>query len=271
MRVFVTAIVLLSGVMLHTIANANPQLRAVEELQWGYLNPARGDKGPAAADLWGDRTDNTASGILLRFPPGFSSPEHIHNVSYRGVVIEGELHNDDAAAEALWMPPGSYWTQPAGASHITAANGRTNIAFIEIDRGPYRVLPTEQAHDNGERPLNLHSLNLVWLRLANERVGGDSEVFLSYLWGDPVAGELHGAMIKVPAGFVGELSVSADEFRAVVIDGVLIHSGVSPQRELAPGSYFGSSGSFAHAISAAGNDEVTLYVRTDGQYHVRKD
>lgn len=94
------------------------------KLNGGYLNPARGDKGPGAADLRGDRTKDTASGTLLQFPEGFSSPPHIHNITYRGVVISGELHNDDPKAENMWLPAGSFWRQPAGEAHITAANGK---------------------------------------------------------------------------------------------------------------------------------------------------
>ena len=26
----------------------------IADVEWGYLNPARGDKSPSAADLWGD-------------------------------------------------------------------------------------------------------------------------------------------------------------------------------------------------------------------------
>ena len=58
---------------------------------------------------------------------GFSSPPHIHNVTYRAMVIKGLVHNDDPEAENMWMPPGSFWTQPAGEAHITSAKGEENI------------------------------------------------------------------------------------------------------------------------------------------------
>lgn len=55
-----------------------------------------------------------ASGSLVTFVDGFQSPPHIHNITYRAVVIRGRIHNDDPEAARLWMEPGSYWTQPAG-------------------------------------------------------------------------------------------------------------------------------------------------------------
>ena len=66
-----------------------------DNVEWGWLNPLRGDKSPAAGKLWGDRTKNEPAGFLVKFNKGFSSPPHIHNITYRGVVIKGLLHNDD--------------------------------------------------------------------------------------------------------------------------------------------------------------------------------
>jgi hypothetical protein len=97
-----------------------------DEVVWEHLNPARGAASPS-------------------------------------VVIHGELHNDDPDAALMWMPAGSYWTQPAGEVHITAAQGPEILAYIEIEDGPYLVQPVEEAFDDGERPVNVVPDNLVWL------------------------------------------------------------------------------------------------------------
>ena len=128
------------------------------------LNPARGDQSPKAGVLWGDIRSDVPSGAFLQFADGFSSPPHIHNITYRAVVISGEIHNDDPGAEMFWMGPGSFWTQPAGENHITAARpGSSATAFLEILSGPYLVQPATEAFDNGERPINIASSNLVWM------------------------------------------------------------------------------------------------------------
>ena len=134
-------------------------LRA-QDVDWSPLNPARGDKSPQAANLWGDRTEDGATGFLVKFVDGFSSPPHIHNVTYRGVVIAGEVHNDDPDAANMWMPNGSFWTQPAGEVHITAVGPTGGTAFLEIQSGPYLVRPSIEAFDNGERPINMEARNL---------------------------------------------------------------------------------------------------------------
>ena len=94
------------------------------------LNPARGDASPKAGVLWGDIRENQSTGSIIEFVDGFSSPPHIHNVTYRGVVISGFVHNDDPNASEQWMGPGSFWIQPAGAPHITAASGASPITIF---------------------------------------------------------------------------------------------------------------------------------------------
>ena len=80
----------------------------VDDIEWGWLNPLRKDKSPSAGKLWGDRTKNEPAGFLVKFKKGFLSPPHIHNITYRGVVIQGLLHNDDEHAEKQWLPAGSF-------------------------------------------------------------------------------------------------------------------------------------------------------------------
>ncbi|MEQ9464893.1 MAG: DUF4437 domain-containing protein [Haliea sp.] len=250
------------------ISEPRSEVVSVDDVAWGYLNPARGDKGPRAADLWGDRTKNTAAGILLQFPEGFSSPPHIHNITYRGVVIQGELHNDDPAAESMWLPAGSFWTQPAGEAHVTAANGKSNIAYIEINSGPYLVQPTGQAFDNGERPVNVHPSNIVWLDSFSKDENSLSDVRIAYLWGDAAEGNLRGTMLKLPGSFEGTISTNADEFKAIVIEGTIDYKNQQAMKKLEPGSYFGSTDHVVHEIAVNPGQASTLYIRSDNTYDI---
>lgn len=242
---------------------------AADQVEWGYLNPLRGDKSPGAADLWGNRTTDTATGMLVRFKKGFESPPHIHNITYRGVVIEGQMHNDDPTAEKMWMPAGSFWTQPAGEDHTTAANSDTNLIYLEIDSGPYLVKPSSQKFDNGERPLNLHRDNIVWLSksdLVNSNLEG---VKATYLWGETDG--VNGSMIKLPSGFSGQIETTATEFKSVVIAGTLDYKGAtqSSTTTLAPGSYLESTGQYVHRFVNNSNTEAIVYIRTNRPYKVK--
>ncbi|MEM6886248.1 MAG: DUF4437 domain-containing protein, partial [Verrucomicrobiota bacterium] len=163
----------------------------VSDVKWEPLNPTRGHESPQAGTLWGDRKAEVPTGFLAKFVDGFSSPPHIHNVTYRAVVIHGNIHNDDPAAAKMWMPPGSFWTQPKGEAHITAAQGSLNMALVEINKGPYLVMHEEDAFESGEHPVNISASNLVWVDPpAMDNVPGGPKI--AYLWGKLVYGQPSG-------------------------------------------------------------------------------
>jgi len=240
------------------IENPTNQVKLVSDVEWEQLNPARGDQSPKAGTVWGDRKDTVPTGFLAEFVDGFSSPPHIHNVTYRAVVINGLVHNDDPAAAKMWMPSGSFWTQPVGEAHITAVKGSKNIAYVENDKGPYLVHPINEAFDSGERPVNIDAANVVW---SEESADG---VKKAYLWGSPLKGELYGSFLKLPAGYDGTITSDGEVFRAIVIQGSPLYQlpGEATPSVLDPGSSFSSKGDALHSIST--DAETLIYVRTNG-------
>ncbi len=239
------------------------------DVQWVALNPARGDKSPKAGTLWGDRTGSGPSGFLVKFVDGFSSPAHIHNITYRGVVISGLVHNDHPDADNHWMSVGSYWTQPAGAVHLTSAKGSMNLAYIEIEEGPYLVLSTKKAFDNGDRPVKVDASNIDWIHPPGTSVPSHG-LKVALLWGKPSDGQLNGTLVKLSAGFSGELSSPGPTLRTVVIQGLAKHrmSNGTDIKTLEPGSYFSSKGELAHQVSCEAGKDCILYVRTEGKFGI---
>ena len=248
----------------------------VSEVEWGPLNPARGDAGPRAGDLWGDRTAPGPSGFLVEFADGFSSPPHIHNVTYRAVTIRGLVHNDDPEAEEMWMPAGSFWTQPAGAVHVTSAKGLPTLAYVEIDNGPYLVRPVEEAFDQGERPLNVDASNVVWLDASDltwldrpKAVSSSETPEVALLWRGPEGDPLVGSFLRLPVGFSGTVRGQGATLRVVLIRGQVRHqsSGRAGGPEvLEPGSTFSSAGGTAHRVSCEAEVVCLLYVRAEGGF-----
>lgn len=272
-RSLIPTILLASAATLANADNHNAgslvKVMSADEVQWGYLNPLRGVLSPGAADLWGDRTTGSATGMLVRFKKGFESPPHIHNITYRGVVIEGRMHNDDPTAAKMWMPPGSFWTQPAGEDHTTAADGETNLIYLEIDSGPYLVKPSDEQFDNSERPLNLHADNVVWLENSDLHTINADNVQVTHVWGSTA--EMGGAMIKLDAGFAGELKTEAAEFRAVVIGGEVSYDArdLDESKLLDAGSYIESTGGYTHQPENHSDHEAILYIRTNSRFSVQ--
>lgn len=249
------------------------------EVEWEPLNPARGEQSPQAGTLWGDRTGPGPAGFLLKPVDGFRSPPHIHNVAYRGVVISGTLHNDDPNAEDMFMPVGSFWTQPAGGIHITAAQGNDALAYIEVEDN-FGVLPADQAFDSAEKPINVDVSNLIWLDASSTdwleqpplREGRESPK-IAFLWGnfqgtsEPL---FKGTLLKLPAGFAATLQNEGSNFRAVVIQGQPQHQvlGQTSLKTLEPGSYFSAPGKLVSQIISDSENQTMLYIRTDGRFHI---
>ena len=273
MKSLLTCTAICIAILLNNVsvqAEPNTEVIPASEVNWEKLNPARGDKSPQAATLWGDRKANVATGFLVKFVDGFSSPPHIHNVTYRGVVISGRIHNDDPKAANMWMPTGSFWTQPKGEVHITSAKGSENVAYIEIEEGPYLVMPSKKAFDSGQRSVNVDPSNLVWLKasdLAHMRRTMGPEITL--LWGSTEDGQMNGTLVRLPDGFRGKLNGNGSLLQAVIIDGQLHHSSnrYSDHSELNPGSYFSTHGTAASRVSAKG--DCLIYVRTRGKFKLR--
>ncbi|MEM8561596.1 MAG: DUF4437 domain-containing protein [Pseudomonadota bacterium] len=247
-----------------TDTHATNTVLSVTDVQWEKLNPARGDQSPQAGVLWGGLATRQPTGFLAKFVDGFSSPPHAHNVTYRAVVISGLIHNDDPGASPMWMPPGSFWMQPKGEIHITAAKGEENIALVEIDQGPYLVKPTTEAFDSGERPINIDPSNLVWQTPLGRRpeANGPKQAFL---WGALDEGSDNGTFIRLPPNFEGTIRAAGTSFRAVIISGRINYASTVTQ-VLAPGSYFSSEGEFVHRVNTEGTEPAVVYVRTNAPY-----
>ena len=129
----------------------------------------------------------------------------------------------------MWLPTGSFWIQPAGETHITAADGQENLIYLEIDSGPYLVLSKEKAFDNGERPINLDKNNLVWLDAKDVKWIKKSSAQIAYLWG--ATHSANGSFVKLPKGFKGSIQ-SKKNFKAVVVKVKLPISGMTKKQKL---------------------------------------
>lgn len=238
------------------------------EINWEKMNPARGDQSPMAGTIWGDRNANIATGYIGKFKDGFSSPPHIHNVTYRAIVMNGLIHNDDPQAEKMWMPEGSFWTQPAGAAHITAARGEETMAYIEIDHGPYLVKPVDQAFQNKERPVNLDISNAVWLDHSKTNwISENNEAQLSFLWKN--SENIQGIFIRLPENYQGEIMNSGKVFTGIVISGSIAYHmpGEPTPTLLDKGSSFSATSSSTHTLST--NTEALIYIRTNANFEIR--
>lgn len=240
---------------------------STSDVVWEQLNPARGDKSPMAATLWGDRTGPGPSGFLLRPVDGFKSPPHVHTAHYHGVVIRGAVHNAAPDAEEDYLPPGSFWTQPGGGVHVTAARG-DSLAYIEVE-GAFDVLPADRATNGDERAVVMRASSIAWVDVPGAPASGDGPK-VAALWGERHDAEPRGTLVKVPAGLSATIRSRGAMFRAVVIRGSVRHRSSSRTADTLaePGSYVSSKGEFAHQVSCDAGEDCIVYVRSTGAFDV---
>lgn len=248
------------------------EIVTAEEVEFIPLNPLRGDLSPRSGKLWGNIREDESAGSLVTFVDGFQSPPHIHNITYRAVVISGEIHNDDPDAAEFWMEPGSFWTQPAGEVHITAAQGKDPTIFLEILSGPYLVQPADEAFDTGERPINVAAQNIMWLSSHDSTRIDGLGAEMAYLWGSVDGNERNGTFLKLAPDYKGTLSTSAPLLRAVTIQGqtTILDASEDELKELGPGGYFHSRGEVTQELSCASDVSCILYLHTEGSYELTK-
>jgi hypothetical protein len=143
------------------------------------------------------------------------------------------------------------------------------VAYIEIDKGPYLVLPPKEAFDRRERPINVDASNIVWVDPPGAPASSNGPK-VAFLWGKPQNGQLNGTLVKLPAGFTGKIKSHGSTFRAVVIKGQPQYQvpGETVAKTLEPGSYFGSKGESVHQVTSKVGEESIIYVRTDGKFNV---
>lgn len=242
----------------------NITIKPIEQVKYTPLNPEHGDDSPMAGDIWGDRTQKGATGFIFKPKDGFYSPSHVHNVSYRGVVISGLVHNDDPTAEDNWMPTGSFWTQPKGDIHTTAAKGDNILAYIEIDNGPYLVIPTNEEFETEEVSLNVDRSNIVWVDSSNLKWVDEGKVKVAFLWSSLDADKLRGSFIKMPKNSKSNIHTRATEFRGILISGKIRYD----KTKLNPGSYFSSQGKAEYEIKCLDDSECLIYIRSNSRFRL---
>ncbi|MCG8578615.1 MAG: DUF4437 domain-containing protein [Bacteroidales bacterium] len=249
------------------IENPTNKVGLSKNIKFIPLNPARGDKAPQAGAIYGNIRDTVATGYIGKFKDGFSSPTHIHNVTYRAIVMNGDLHNADENAPKMWMPTGSAWIQPKGQLHITAAQGENAMAYIEIDSGPYLVWPVYKNFQSDGKPINIHASNMIYLGKNESKLIDDNcDAQIAFTW-KKKNGE-NGYLLKLPEEFKGKIHSKGSIFYGIIINGNVAYTmpNTNTAENLDQGSHFKSTAEAIHNIST--KEEALIYIRTNGRFMI---
>ena len=115
---------------------------AREELKWVDLGG-----GPKLGVLTGDK-DKGPHLSLMRLPGGFESPWHSHSGDYEAVQIAGTSRHwvkGEDPAKAKRLGPGSYWSIPGGADHVSVCEKGADCTLLLIQKTKFDFVPAKDA------------------------------------------------------------------------------------------------------------------------------
>jgi len=109
----------------------------VTELEYGPTGISDGMHGElTAAPAYGDLA-NGPHGTFIKMPAGFVSPKHTHSEDYWAVVVSGVMVNGKPGGADVQLPPGSYFFQKGGETHVTKCISPTECVFFVNQSGKF--------------------------------------------------------------------------------------------------------------------------------------
>lgn len=127
----VLAMSMLLGLQVHA------QNNVMKVIPFGTLQFSKKEPGnPQIAPVRGT-PEKEGSSIIMKMGRG-AFPLHTHTSDYELVVIKGTMKHwgaNQTQAQAVKMPPGSYWYQPAGEVHGDACESDECVWYITF-KGP---------------------------------------------------------------------------------------------------------------------------------------
>jgi quercetin dioxygenase-like cupin family protein len=119
-------------------------------------------------------------------------------------------------------------------------------------------MPPPEAFDNGEKPVNVDSTNIVWLDASDSTWiqgkadgSGAGNAEMAFMWGAPEGDSVNGTMVKLPGGFSGTIESDSSSLKIIVIKGQVDLRSRSDPKTLTAGGYIGSQGNVSHSLACA--------------------
>jgi hypothetical protein len=96
-----------------------------------------------AAAAYGDLTHGP-HGTFIKMPAGYVSPPHTHSEDYWSVVVSGVMANGRPGSKDILLPPGSYYFQKGGETHVTKCLTGSECVFFVSQVGKFDYMKAEK-------------------------------------------------------------------------------------------------------------------------------
>ena len=139
---------------------------------------------PEMAALWGDRSAG-ASGNEEKQPAGKVSALHVHPNDTYAMVIQGRMtHAFEGGPAAVELGPGSFYTLPAGAPHVSACLDGSDCLIVYWQPGKLGYEEVKSGSHGGGAPGIARPAASIQLAPASP-----GALPTALLWGEPAKGK----------------------------------------------------------------------------------
>ncbi|MFS8066306.1 MAG: cupin domain-containing protein [Byssovorax sp.] len=210
---------------------------------------------PEMAALWGDRSVG-ASGNEEKQPAGKVSALHVHPNDTYAMVIEGRMtHAFEGGPAAVELGPGSFYTLPAGAPHVSACLEGSECLIVYWQPGKLGYEEVKTGNHGSVAPGIARPAASIQLAPA-----GAGALPTALLWGDPTKGRT-GALEGQEPGAEAPARTYAGDVHGVVITGrESLSIGGGARRTVGPGSYYVVKAGAALAMRCEGPEACRTLV-----------
>ena len=198
-------------------------------------------------------------GTFAIMAAGQSSPPHTHSSAYQAVVVSGTIVNPfGAETDSAKLGPGSAWSVPAGASHVTACVGDVPCEFYFHSKGSFDFSPLKT--QRGARPAAARALPHTTLKWDD--VSSFSK--MSTVFGDRDH-SAHGTIGIFKAKTAAPSHTHSNPYRGVVLRGTMNNpfEGDKDPPQLSPGSSWFVPAGVPHRTACISEEPCLFYFFSD--------
>jgi hypothetical protein len=121
-----------------------PRVVLPDDVDWKPLSSKQVVGGPVIHVLTGDPRRGPAV-FLLKLPGEGEIPPHTTAAAYHAVVVSGTWMHAFGTEEAMAIPPGGYWFQPARQRRADRCPAGPDCVVLVRSSGPFVPAPAKRA------------------------------------------------------------------------------------------------------------------------------
>jgi quercetin dioxygenase-like cupin family protein len=225
------------------------------------FNPAQ-PEGIQVHALHGNPQEG-AFAAIVKIPAGTKLGLHSHSANFSGATLSEGFAHWSGEGEAVALPVGSAWSEPAGAIHNDECVGAEPCVIVVFFDGKLDTVPADALSADGPKGVTIPGDAVDWKLFNPEMPNGPEMAMVNGSMADE---GMWTAMIKFPAGMQTNVHTHSANFVGALISGP--HSrgaGLDSLTAMTPGSVWTEIKDTPH-MEKCGEEAPCIFVGTmDGK------